>query len=66
MKHRADHAGAFEPASQAGSLAVVVGLVVPVRRRGVMEERALGRLGLLVARALADRLLDLGAPLFRR
>jgi hypothetical protein len=40
----------------------VVGLVVPVRRRGVMEERALGRLGLLVARLLAGRLLDPGAP----
>jgi hypothetical protein len=64
MKHRADHAEAFEPTSQAGGLAVVVGLVVPVRRRGVMEERALGRLGLLVARLLAGRLLDLdpGTP----
>jgi hypothetical protein len=50
MKHRADHAEAFEPTSQAGGLAVVVGLVVPVRRRSVMEERALGRL------------LDPGAP----
>jgi hypothetical protein len=28
MKHRADHAEAFEPTSQAGGLAVVVGLVV--------------------------------------
>jgi hypothetical protein len=62
MKHRADHAEAFEPASQAGGLAVVVGLVVPVRRRGVIEERALGRLGLLVARLLTGRLLDPGAP----
>lgn len=62
MKHRADHAEAFEPTSQAGGLAVVVGLVVPVRRRGVMEERALGRLGLLVARLLAGRSLDPGAP----
>ena len=62
MKHRADHAEAFEPTSQARGLAVVVGLVVPVRRRGVMEERALGRLGLLVARLLAGRLLDPGTP----